>query len=234
VRCHRLGSLPTTALGACGTSIADPAAMTGMTGTIRRTDATRNDGRTVARWKSSACHGAFEVDLQTRLGGAVEPTVGDPGFEPAERTTYGVDWTRWDQRLFTQTSLVNPPTSRILVIDDDEAVRTAFQLALDDFPTELVLAADAFVGLDVFSRVPIDLVFLDLKMPGMDGVSTLHRLRTNGANAAVCIMTGYAEEYMAPLIDAAAQEIEFELFRKPLEMQDIRTIAWTLLADTPQ
>jgi CheY-like chemotaxis protein len=168
---------------------------------------------------------------QTRLSPVSRVPAAGPGLHGGAS---GIGLAGLDTRLVTAAPLVDPPTSRILVIDDDEAVRTAFQLALDDFPTELVLASDGLAGLDVLGRASVDLVFLDLRMPGIDGVETLHRLRSCGVDCAICIMTGYAEEYMVPLIEATSEELGFELFRKPLEMQDIRAIALTLLPHTPQ
>ncbi len=66
---------------------------------------------------------------------------------------------------------------RILIIDDDEAVRKAFALALRRSPYALIEAATGEEGADWQYEEPVDLVYLDLRMPGIDGVETLRRIR---------------------------------------------------------
>lgn len=120
---------------------------------------------------------------------------------------------------------------RILVIDDDAAVRSAFQLALEDTACEVVLATGGEDGLAKLREGAYDLVFLDLKMPGIDGVETLRRLRAAGCATPVRIVTAFAEEFMRPLEVAAKDGLEFELMRKPLGRDGIRAVAAAALGD---
>jgi CheY-like chemotaxis protein len=118
---------------------------------------------------------------------------------------------------------------RVLVIDDDDAVRSAFRLSLDDVGADVVTADSGESGLKVAKADGVDLVFLDLKMPHMDGVDTLKQLRAAGCHAPIFIVTGFAEEFMARLRSAADQGLDFEVMRKPLERNDIRSVVTAVL-----
>ena len=60
----------------------------------------------------------------------------------------------------------------ILVIDDDEAVRKALSLAFMDTPYEVKTSSSGEEGVEQEEGRRYDLIFLDLKMPGLDGVQT--------------------------------------------------------------
>ena len=87
----------------------------------------------------------------------------------------------------------------VLVIDDDRDVRDAFELALADDGYEVQLADSGQIGLQLAAARRPDLVFLDLKMPGLDGVETLRRLQATDATIPVYVATAFAQEYMEGL-----------------------------------
>jgi diguanylate cyclase (GGDEF)-like protein len=67
----------------------------------------------------------------------------------------------------------------ILVVDDDEAIRAYLQVTLELEGFEVVLAGDGAQALDLARHRRADLVLLDVVMPGMDGLETLARLRSD-------------------------------------------------------
>ncbi len=69
--------------------------------------------------------------------------------------------------------------ARILVIDDEPAIRDSMRMILEYDGHEVALAASGQEGLALAERDPPDLVFLDIKMPGMDGLEVLSRLRAH-------------------------------------------------------
>jgi CheY-like chemotaxis protein len=119
---------------------------------------------------------------------------------------------------------------RILVVDDDEAVRSAFSLALCGLGSELTVVDDGYKALELIERERFDLVFLDLRLPGLDGVRTLQVMRRVRPDIKVCILSAFVEEHMGDLIDLASESMRFELFRKPLDIDEIRALTATLLA----
>ena len=66
---------------------------------------------------------------------------------------------------------------RILVIDDEAGIRDSMRMILEYEGYECLLAATGPEGLAMVEREPPDLVFLDIKMPAMDGIEVLERLK---------------------------------------------------------
>jgi CheY-like chemotaxis protein len=105
----------------------------------------------------------------------------------------------------------------------------AFDLALRDLPYEVVLAASGQEGLEAAAASAFDLIYLDLRMPDMDGVTTLRRLREAGFAGPIYIVTAFHKEFLQELVDARQQGIAFELLQKPLERDQIIMITRTIV-----
>jgi DNA-binding NtrC family response regulator len=81
----------------------------------------------------------------------------------------------------------------ILIVDDDAALREGIAETLIDLGHRPVEAANGRIALDIAAREPVDAVLLDLRVPGMDGLEILRRLRAAPTGAApVAILTAYA------------------------------------------
>ncbi len=82
---------------------------------------------------------------------------------------------------------------RILVVDDEPAVRNALEraLRLDGFDVEL--AADGHEGLERCANTPPDAIVLDLLMPKLDGIAVCRRLRASGDRTPVLMLTARSE-----------------------------------------
>ncbi len=114
---------------------------------------------------------------------------------------------------------------RILVIDDDDAVRESFIAALDYRDYVPQGAPSGLAGIESALTDRPDLVFLDLKMPGLSGVETLARLRIIYPVMPIYLVTGFYGEFLEPLKELRRCGTPFELARKPLTVAEIRTIA---------
>lgn len=119
----------------------------------------------------------------------------------------------------------------VLVIDDEEAIRKSFQLALEDYPVTVDVAGSGSEGLDLFARRKYDLVYLDLKMPVMNGVATIRQLRALNAEVPVYIITAFYPEFLDQLRSKEVQNLGFELLRKPIGLEEIGVITMTALRD---
>jgi CheY-like chemotaxis protein len=84
---------------------------------------------------------------------------------------------------------------RILVVDDEEDVRTFLLALFADVGAQICEAADGDEALEVAREQHPDLITLDLSMPGTDGVETFRMLRNSAetADIPVCIVTGHPE-----------------------------------------
>jgi len=118
----------------------------------------------------------------------------------------------------------------ILVIDDERAIRDSFDLALSD-DYDVTTAKTGIEGLAMLEQNKPGMVFLDLKMPEMDGVETMRRIKAIAPDVPVYIVTAFQKEFMAPLIEASREGIEFEIAAKPLSSEQIRHIASAVLSE---
>jgi CheY-like chemotaxis protein len=121
----------------------------------------------------------------------------------------------------------------ILIIDDDPAVRGAFSLILEDAGYEVSEADGGLQGLDKVQEQRPDLIFLDLRMPNMDGVETLRRLKQIDDKLNVYIVTAFAEEYMEQLKEAHNEGLQFQIASKPLSSAQIKHIVSSIVETPP-
>jgi two-component system cell cycle sensor histidine kinase/response regulator CckA len=106
----------------------------------------------------------------------------------------------------------------VLVIDDDESVRTVLMRTLQKIGFTVTLAGDGSEALERFSADPsrYRLVLLDYKLPGMDSKSVLSEMRTNKPALPVILMSGYCREEAAGPTPPGSTPCEF--LHKPFTM----------------
>lgn len=116
---------------------------------------------------------------------------------------------------------------RILIVDDDPNIRRLVALALtDDTPYEVSDVSSAEAALLHISRQPVDLLFTDLRMPGMNGIELIQRVRQLDPSTAVVVFT-ISPEDLSPQLKAELQ-IDYVL-TKPATAEQLRLAATTLL-----
>jgi two-component system, OmpR family, response regulator MprA len=79
--------------------------------------------------------------------------------------------------------------TRVLIVDDEPAVRAALDRALRLDRYEVELAADGREALDLLAEARLDAVVLDVAMPGIDGLEVCKRLREAGDRTPVLMLT---------------------------------------------
>ncbi len=111
---------------------------------------------------------------------------------------------------------------RVLVVDDDPEIGTLFRRVLGNRSQTVTVARDGYEALERVNQEKYDLVFLDVKLPGMDGVETLEKIKNISPDSIVVMMSGYSvEEEIKKAIDMGAQDF----LTKPFEdMDQIMTI----------
>ena len=107
---------------------------------------------------------------------------------------------------------------KVLVIDDERAIRSTLKdiLSLEGFDVEL--AENGAAGIEQFEKGGIDVVFLDIKMPGMDGIEVLERLQAISPEVPVVMISGHGT------IDTAVEAIKkgaYDFIAKPLDLNRI-------------
>ena len=118
----------------------------------------------------------------------------------------------------------------ILVVDDDEGVRDTFAHTLRLEGYEVRTAPNAEVGLSTVQASHPDAIILDLRMPLINGLGFLYRLRAQDAlrTVPVAIITG--DHCIKDALATEMQELGAELFFKPLWVEDIVDLTRSLLA----
>ena len=102
--------------------------------------------------------------------------------------------------------------SRILVIDDEAAIRDSLKMTLEYEGYEFLGAATGQEGLNIAEREAPDLVLLDVKMPGMDGIDVLERLRSMNEALPVIVVSGHGTISTAV---EATKKGAFDFIEKP-------------------
>jgi len=93
----------------------------------------------------------------------------------------------------------------ILVVDDDEAIRTLLREELEEEGYKVVIATNARDALKMVETEPLDLVILDIRMPGMDGLEALPRILGLKEGLPVILNSAYSqyqESFMSWAADA--------------------------------
>ena len=114
----------------------------------------------------------------------------------------------------------------VLVIDDDELVRSLFEETLGKLEYRVVTAVDGPRGLELLRQHEFNLVFLDLKMPGMDGAKIFREVKTIKPDLPVVIITGHPDSDM---MNRALAHGPFGIMKKPFNNVDIITAVESFL-----
>ena len=120
-------------------------------------------------------------------------------------------------------------SERILVIDDEKAARMSFILALKDTGFEVDTAESGEKGLQMKNDAEYDLIFLDLKMPGMNGIETLRQIRKTDKKVPIYIFTAFHKEFLDELKIAQKEMLSFEVLKKPIGADLIVTLTKLIL-----
>ena len=107
---------------------------------------------------------------------------------------------------------------KVLIVDDERAIRNSLGEILTDEGYEVETAEDGAVALQKVEKEKFDVIFCDIKMPGMDGIEVLGKLMEMGIDSAVVMISGHAD------IDTAVECIKkgaFDFVQKPLDLNRV-------------
>lgn len=107
---------------------------------------------------------------------------------------------------------------KILVVDDERPIRNSLKEILGDEGYDVDVAEDGASAIDMAEKEKYDVIFCDIKMPNMEGTEVLDKLRNDGVDAAIIMISGHGD------IDTAVECIKkgaFDFIQKPLDLNRI-------------
>jgi DNA-binding response OmpR family regulator len=108
--------------------------------------------------------------------------------------------------------------SNILVAEDDRNISNLIREIVERRGDNALLAKDGEEALQIFCTLKVDLVITDLKMPRLDGMTLISRIRERDQDLPIIIVTGYGSEKNRQL---ARQYGVSEILSKPCSLMDI-------------
>ena len=109
----------------------------------------------------------------------------------------------------------------ILIVDDETGMRETLYDILEDMGYHTAIAIDGHEAIQKVKDNAFDVILMDIKMPGMDGVETFKQIKGIQPDAAVVMMTAYAVE---DLIKDALREGAYGVLYKPLDMERVISV----------
>jgi len=110
---------------------------------------------------------------------------------------------------------------RILIVDDEELIRASLKKAATEEGYEAFLAENGKEALSLVEEISLDLVLLDLKLPDMNGIDVLKKIKQLNEDLLVIIITGYAS------VESAVKAIKlgaYDYIKKPFKADSIKLI----------
>ena len=110
--------------------------------------------------------------------------------------------------------MANEAKEKILIVDDEEGIRKVLGISLTDRGYTVLTSENAVEALQVFSVEQPDIVLTDIKMPGMDGIELLRRLKRANPDTEVVVITGHGD------MDLAIRSLKYEatdFITKPID-----------------
>ncbi len=107
---------------------------------------------------------------------------------------------------------------KILIIDDERAIRSSLRDILEYEKFEVVDAADGKSGLEILEKEKPDLIFCDIKMPGIDGIEVLQTIMQKNPDLPVVMISGHGT------IETAVEAVKkgaYDFIQKPLDLNRI-------------
>ncbi|WP_277884428.1 response regulator [Paenibacillus polymyxa] len=108
---------------------------------------------------------------------------------------------------------------KVLIVDDQNGIRILLMEVFGSEGYETFQAANGKIALEIVEKEPPDLVLLDMKIPGMDGLEILKHLKTMNPDIKVIMTTAYGE---LDMIKEATELGALMHFTKPFDIDEMR------------
>jgi DNA-binding NtrC family response regulator len=111
--------------------------------------------------------------------------------------------------------------ANILVVDDLRNMRLTLGGVLEDKEHRVVIVENGYQAIEEVRRNHFDAIFMDIRMPGINGVETFREVKKIAPKVAVIMMTAYSVE---DLLKEALEEGAYTCIHKPFDMEKVLTL----------
>lgn len=118
--------------------------------------------------------------------------------------------------------------TNILVVDDLRSIRLTLGGILEDKGHNVVTVEDGYQAIEAVRKIHFDAIFMDIKMPGINGVQTFREVKKIDPRTAVIMMTAYSVE---DLVKEALEEGAYTIVYKPFDIDKIISLIDELLCE---
>ena len=111
------------------------------------------------------------------------------------------------------------PITNVMLVDDEERFLKTTKTLLDKADCHVATAADGLHAMEQLKSQPIDVIVLDVKMPGIDGVEVLRRIKELRPGVEVIMLTGHST------LDTALRGLQlgaFDYLTKPCDISELK------------
>ncbi|HUU08283.1 MAG TPA: response regulator [Dehalococcoidales bacterium] len=120
----------------------------------------------------------------------------------------------------------NNGKTSVLVVDDLRSIRLTLGGILEDEGHNVVTVEDGYQAIEAVKKVYFDAIFMDIKMPGINGVQTFREVKKIAPASAVIMMTAYSVE---DLVKEALEEGAYAIIYKPFDIDKVISLIEKLL-----
>lgn len=119
--------------------------------------------------------------------------------------------------------------AKILIVDDERSIRNTLKDILEFEKYQVELAEDGLVALEITKTTTFDAIFLDIKMPQMDGIEVLQQMREHGIETPIVMISGHGN------IETAVECIKkgaYDFIEKPIDLNRLLVVIRNALDKT--
>ncbi|MBI5235209.1 MAG: response regulator [Deltaproteobacteria bacterium] len=110
---------------------------------------------------------------------------------------------------------------RVLVVDDEETIGVGISEILKDTGFDAAYVVNGKDAIEIVRKSPFDLIFMDMIMPGMNGLDTYREIRKITPQARVVLFTGYFRDAEEVIVQGVKEGMIDEFIRKPYFAEEI-------------
>jgi DNA-binding NtrC family response regulator len=116
----------------------------------------------------------------------------------------------------------------LLIVDDEKNIRLTLRRSLETYPYNIFEAITGEEALEIMQQTQIDLVLLDLKLPGISGLDVIHKMKELNLNSKIIIISAHGT------IESAVESMKLgasDFIEKPFTPDDIRQLVLKHIED---